>query len=66
MEKLYKVILILVLLMNVIMGIVVFQLSAKLTIYEHIISHVAAQVEDVDDAMEEDVVPRLEKILKEE
>ncbi|MFB4166851.1 hypothetical protein [Virgibacillus sp. JSM 102003] len=65
MKKPYNIILILVLLVNVIMGIVLFQQSAKLTKYEHIISNLEYRMEDLDDAIEGDVVPRLEKILNE-
>ena len=65
MKKPYNLILIFVLMVNVIMGILLFQQSAKLTKYEHIISNLEVRMEDLDDAIEEDVVPRLEEILNE-
>ncbi|OEH94522.1 hypothetical protein [Bacillus solimangrovi] len=65
MNKLYKIILILVLLSNVIMGIALFQQSAKLTKFEHIISNLEVRMEDLDDAIEGDVVPRLKKMMNE-
>ena len=65
MKKPYNLILIFVLMVNVIMGILLFQQSAKLTKYQHIISNLEVRMEDLDDAIEEDVVPRLEEILNE-
>jgi len=65
MKKPNNIILILVILVNAIMGILLFQQSAKLTEYEHIISNLEVKIEDLDDAIEEDVVPRLEEILNE-
>ncbi len=65
MKKPHNIILILVLLSNVILGIVLFQQSAKLTEYERIISALDIRMGDLDDAIEADVVPRLEEILNE-
>lgn len=63
MKKPSNVILVIVLLVNVVMGIVLFQQSAKLAEYEHIITNLEGRMEDLDDAIEEKVVPRLEEIL---
>jgi hypothetical protein len=65
MKKPYNIILILILLSNVIMGIVLFQQSAKLTEFEHIFSNLEVRMEDLDDAHETDIVPRLKEILNE-
>lgn len=65
MKKPYNIILILILLVNVIMGIMLFQQSAKLTEFEHILSNLEVRMEDLDDAHETDIVPRLQEILNE-
>ncbi|MCG1029395.1 hypothetical protein J5S49_13945 [Virgibacillus halodenitrificans] len=63
MKKPYNIILILILLANVIMGIVLFQQSVKLTEFEHILSNFEGRMEDLDDAHETDIVPRLKEVL---
>lgn len=63
MKRPYNIILIMVLLANVILGIVLFQQSATLNKNEHIISNLESRMEDLDDAIEGDVIPRLDKIL---
>jgi regulatory protein YycI of two-component signal transduction system YycFG len=65
MQKPYNIILILILLANVIMGMVLFQQSAQLTEYARIISSLEVRMEDLDDAIEVDVLPRLKEILNE-
>jgi regulatory protein YycI of two-component signal transduction system YycFG len=65
MKKPYNIIFILILLANVIMGIMLFQQSAQLTEFEHILSNLEVRMEDLDDAHETDIVPRLEEILNE-
>ncbi|MBD1221922.1 hypothetical protein [Virgibacillus halodenitrificans] len=65
MKKTYNGIIILILIVNVVMGIVLFQQSVKLTKLELILSTIDAKMEDLDDAHEEDIIPRLEKILNE-
>jgi hypothetical protein len=65
MRKPYNIILILVLIMNIIMGIALLQQSAKLTEYERHIATLENRVEDLKDAVMVDVIPKLEKILKE-
>ncbi|MGD6968990.1 hypothetical protein ACQCVP_21455 [Rossellomorea vietnamensis] len=42
-----------------------FQQSAQLTEFEHILSNLEVRMEDLDDAHETDIVPRLEEILNE-
>jgi regulatory protein YycI of two-component signal transduction system YycFG len=64
-KKTYNGIIILILIVNVVMGIVLFQQSVKLTKLELILSTIDAKMEDLDDAHEEDIIPRLEKILNE-
>ncbi|WP_226669709.1 hypothetical protein [Metabacillus litoralis] len=65
MKKPYNIIFILILLANVIMGIKLFQQSAQLTEFEHILSNLEVRMEDLDDAHETDIVPRLDEILNE-
>ena len=65
MKKPYNIILILILLANVIMGIMLFQQSVKLTEFEHILTNLEGRMGDLDDAHETDIVPRLKEILNE-
>ncbi|AIF45254.1 hypothetical protein [Virgibacillus sp. SK37] len=65
MKKTYNGIIILILIVNVVMGIVLFQQSVKLTKFELILTTIDAKMEDLDDAHEEDIVARLEEILNE-
>lgn len=62
MKKTYNLTLILILLVNMVMVILLFQLGTKLTRYEHVISNLEGKIEDLDDIIEGQVVPDLREI----
>jgi len=62
MEKPYKIILILIMLANVIIGVLLFQQSSQLTEYEQVITNLKVNIEDLNDVIEGQVVPDLREI----
>jgi hypothetical protein len=63
MEKIYYIVLILILIINLVMAVVLFKQNLLLNEYKHKISILEVRMEDIDDAIEQDVVPRLQEII---
>jgi hypothetical protein len=66
MKKTYYFVLFSVLSINVVMAVVLLKQNSLLNEYKHKIANLEVRMEDLDDAIENDVVPRLEKILNED
>ncbi|WP_456274117.1 hypothetical protein [Bacillus sp. AK031] len=62
MKKPYNIILVVILLMNFVFVILLFQQNALLTEYSHRISSLEVKMKDLDEAMEEQVIPDLRGI----
>jgi hypothetical protein len=66
MKKTYYLVLFIVLTINVVTAVVILKQNSLLNEYKHKITNLEVRMEDLDDAVENDVVPRLQKILNED
>jgi hypothetical protein len=62
LNKIFATLLVIVVLVNIIMSVVLYQQSVLLDKQNHIISNLDVKLEDIDEAIEEDIMP----LLKEE
>jgi phosphopantetheine adenylyltransferase len=66
MKKTYYLVLFLVLSINVVTAVIILKQNSLLNEYKHKVTNLEVRMEDLDDAIENDVVPRLQKILNED
>lgn len=61
MKKLSNILLLLILIFNLVMVITLYYQNKQLGKYEQLITNMEVKLEDLDDAIEEQVIPLLEK-----
>lgn len=60
MKKTSNILLLLVFILNLVMIITLYQQNIKLEKYEHLITNMEVKLEDLDDAVEDQIIPLLE------